>query len=147
MNLSFPGRSQRGDDQYGGAWGAQVKDDTDQPAALLDAQHVADDRVLAHARAWFREVRRDELEPLGTVGRRFIFEENEYLLDESQSTIMDPAASPVELFFRDGYYIRFLRRRPSTNTQTGLTDAVVSGELRSNVFIDSATGKARVLRS
>ena len=146
--MKFPGRSQRGDDEYGPAWGKQITDDTDRPAAMLDAQGIADDRVLAHARAWFREVRRDELEPLGTVGRRFLYEGSEYLLDESQSVLMDPAASPVELFFRDGYYLRFLKPRPSTNTASGLTDAVTSGELRNhNVFIDGATGKARVLRS
>jgi hypothetical protein len=36
--MTFPGRSQRGDDDYGGAWGMEIKSNTDQPAALLDAQ-------------------------------------------------------------------------------------------------------------
>lgn len=82
MKLHFTGGKELSN-EYGGAWGNEIANDSDRPLALLDSQWLADPKKVSLARSWFVEVHRDQLEPLGTKGRRFTFEGSEYFLDES----------------------------------------------------------------
>lgn len=106
----FPGRSQL-TDCVGPAWGQQLSEG-DRSFALLEAQALADEQRLNFARAWFPEVPKEAVTPIGTSGRRWLEEGVELrLAEEFIYEYEDPTPLGIVCFFIDAAgFIRFLRQ-------------------------------------
>jgi hypothetical protein len=62
--VKFPGRSQRGDDEYGGSWGGQLEADTSRAGILDDGTVAWPERVIEARRQWL-EAQPDDFEQVG----------------------------------------------------------------------------------
>ena len=140
--MKFPGRSQL-DDQYAGVVRGENLTEANE-AHRLQKQAAANAYKLATARHWeLEQISLEDVETIGTSGRRFKIGEREWRLSEEHfGEGIDPKESGVELFFVDrSGSVRYLRKPYGlTRSGTGLDAAASGGRVAGNLLIDDVDG-------
>ena len=109
--MKFPGRSQRGDDHYGGSWGGKLEADTSRAGIVDDGTVAWPERVIDARRQWL-EARPEDFEQ---VGKRLYRDkasgvEYRHVAGAATLTIGAPGSEGVSVFFVQGGKLVFLRR-------------------------------------
>ncbi len=143
--MKFPGRSRLDSNPYPDVRGENLS--ASARTRRLEDEARENAHRLAVARYWLDEVPLEAVQPMGTTGLRWLVDGCEWRLSEEfVGPDQDPREAGVELFFVDrAGGVHYLRKPYGLDSGTGLSAAVVAGEVRGNMLITD-DGKARRLR-
>lgn len=143
--MRFPGRSQL-DNPYPDVVRSENVTASAE-ARRIEAARLENAQRLAVARHYLKEVSVDELEAVGSLGRRWRIDGEDWLLSEAfLDRDQDPGEAGVERYFVDRNGAVVYLRRPQPAGQRSLHEATRGGRVVGGNILVDVTGEGETVR-